>query len=146
MAPPGAELGVPIVFSDAKCRYRRSPMSALGQKLTSIRFGTRGRQHIVRRHRTADALQVELTHRFDCHGLLNRLPNAWANQDLTGLGFIAKSGRNVGYCSDRGIVEAALKSNRAERRKTMCYAYPESQVVTKITPFLNHSSDCSAHI
>ena len=101
-------------------------MSALGQKLTSIRFGTRGRQHIVRRHRTADALQVELTHRFDCHGLLNRLPNAWANEDLTGLGFIAKPGGDIGYCSDRRIVEATLKSDRAERRKTVSYPDPEA--------------------
>jgi hypothetical protein len=39
---------------------------------------------------------------------------------LTGLGFIAKSGGDIGY-SDRGIVEAALKANRAERRKTMLF-------------------------
>src|SRR5262249_47671454 len=103
------------------------------------------RQHIARRHRTADALQAELAHRFDRHGLLNRLPNACANQDLTGLGFIAESGGNIGYCSDRRIVEAALKSNRAERRKTMCYPNPEAKVVTKITPSLDQCSDCHAH-
>src|SRR5262249_9387069 len=104
------------------------------------------RQHIVSRHRTTDALERELADRFHRYGLLNRLPNARADQDLTGLGFIAKSGGDIGYCSDCGIIETALKSNRAERRKTMCYADPEAKVVTKITPFLNHSSDCGAHI
>jgi hypothetical protein len=65
---------------------------------------------------------------------------------LTGLSFIAQSGGDIGYCSNRGIVEAALKSNRAERRKTVCYPDPEAKVVTEIAPFLNHSPDFSAHI
>ncbi|MFZ2080264.1 MAG: hypothetical protein WAV38_27170 [Xanthobacteraceae bacterium] len=48
---------------------------------------------------------------FDRYGLFNRLPN------------------------DGGIVEAPFKSNRAERRKTMCYPNPKAEVVTEIAPF-----------
>ncbi|MGA8699669.1 MAG: hypothetical protein WB689_38760 [Xanthobacteraceae bacterium] len=72
---------------------------------------------------------------FDRYGLFNRLPNARVDQDLTRLGFIAKAGGDIGYCSDGGIVEAPFKSNRAERRKTMCYPNPKAEVVTEIAPF-----------
>src|SRR5262249_54101940 len=98
------------------------------------------------RHRTANALEREFADRFYRYGLVNRQPNAGADQDLTGLGFIAKSGSDIGYCSDCGIVEAALKSNRAARRKRMCYSDPETKVVTKRAPFLNDPIDCFAHV
>jgi hypothetical protein len=33
-----------------------------------------------------------------------------------------------------------------ERGKPVCNVDAETNVVTKIAPFLNHSSDCGAHI
>src|SRR5262249_28964376 len=124
----------------------RSGMSALCQKRTSVGFGRQGLYDVVRHHWAANALECKLTDWFDRYGLFNRLPNARADQNLTGLGFIAKAGGDIGYCSDRGIVEATLKSNRAEGCKTMCYPDPEAKVVTKIAPFLDHRSDCNAHV
>src|SRR5262249_20094872 len=121
-------------------------MSALCQKRTLVRFGRQRLQDVVRHYRAANALERKLADRLDRYGLLDGLPNARANENLSWLGFFAKPGGDIGYRSDRGIVVATLKSNRAQRRKTMCYADPEAKVMAKIAPFLNHSTDCGAHI
>ena len=116
------------------------------RKRSLVRFGSGRREHIVSRHRTSNTLERKLADRFDGYGLVNRLPHARADEDLTGLGFIAKAGGDIGHSANRCIIETALKPNRAECRKTMCYTDPEAKVVTKIAPFLNHCSDCGAHI
>ena len=46
---------------------------------------------IVSRHRAANALERKLADRLDRYGLLDSLPNARADENLTGLGFIAKA-------------------------------------------------------
>src|SRR5262249_14330624 len=102
--------------------------------------------NVVRHHGAANALERKFADRFDRYGLVNRQPNARADEDLTRLGFIAKPRGDIGYCSDSGVVEPAFKANRSERCKTMCYPDTEAKVVTKIAPCLNHSSDCGAHI
>jgi hypothetical protein len=47
------------------------------------------------RHRTPDALEVELTHRFDGHSFIDSQQNTAADQDLAGLSFVAKPGRDI---------------------------------------------------
>ena len=94
-------------------------MSALCHKRTSVRFGNRGSQHIVRRRRTADALEVELTHEFDGHGFIDRQHDTGANQDLTWLGFIAKPGSDIRDRANRGLVEPSFKPNSAKGGKSM---------------------------
>src|SRR6516164_3088522 len=121
-------------------------MSALCQKRTSARFGRRGSQHIVRRHRTADALEVELTHEFDGDGFIDRQHDTGANQDLTWLGFIAKPGSDIRNRANRGVVEPSFESNSAKGRESMRYADPKAKIVTEQTPFLNHCSDSGSHI
>src|SRR6516165_7014963 len=113
-------------------------------KRTSVRRSG-GREHIVRHHRTANALECKLADRFDRYGLINRLPNARADEDLTWLSFIAKPRCDVRDSANGGIIPATFKSNGAERCKAMCDANPEAKVMAKVPPLLNQSADCCAH-
>ncbi len=49
-------------------------------------------KYIVSRYGTTDALECKLTYWVDGYGILDRHQDARANQDLTGLGFVAKAG------------------------------------------------------
>src|SRR4029077_8553112 len=100
----------------------------------------------VSHYRAANTLQRKLADGLDRYRFLDGLPHSRADEDLTGLGFIAKPGRDIGHCPNRGIIEAAFKSDRAERRKAMRDADPEAKVVTKVAPFFDQSADCRAHI
>ena len=51
--------------------------------------------------------------------ILDRHQDPRANQDLPGLGFVAKPRSDIGYRSDGGIVEASLKADSAERGKSV---------------------------
>jgi hypothetical protein len=46
--------------------------------------------HIVRRQGPPDPLQLELAHGLDLHGILDLRQHPRADEDLTGLGLIAK--------------------------------------------------------
>ena len=48
-----------------------------------------GSNHIVRRQRPPDPLQLELTDWLDLHGVLDLRQHSRADEDLTRLGFIA---------------------------------------------------------
>ena len=67
-----------------------------------------GADHIVRRQRPPDPLQLELTDRLDLHGVLDLHKNSRADEDLSWLGFIAEARGHVRYRPDGGIVEAPL--------------------------------------
>ena len=68
-----------------------------------------GGENIVGRYGSADALEFKLPNRLDCHSIFDRHQDTRANQNLTGLGFVAQPGCNVGYRPDRGIIEPALE-------------------------------------
>src|SRR5262252_3638722 len=72
---------------------------------------------IVSHHGAANPFERKLADRFNPHSLVNRQQNAWADENLTGLGFIAKSRGDVRHCPNRGIVEATLETDRAECRE-----------------------------
>ena len=75
----------------------------------------RGRDHVVRRQRSSDPLQLELTDWFDLHGVLDLHQHARADEDLPRLGLVAKARGDVGNRSDGSIVEPALEADGAER-------------------------------
>src|SRR5215831_10045939 len=52
--------------------------------------------HIIRRQRPPDPLQLELADRLDLHGVLDLRQHASTNKDLSGLGFIAKPRGDIG--------------------------------------------------
>src|SRR5262249_25697399 len=121
-------------------------MSALCQKRTSVRFEWYGLYDIVSHHRAANTLQHKLADGLDRYDLLDGLPNSRADEDLTGLSFIAKSRGHVGYCSDRRVIPATLKSDGSKRCKSMRDADPKAKIVTEQAPFLDHCSNSGSHI
>ena len=90
--------------------------------------------HIVRRQRPPDPLQLELTDRLDLHCILNFHEHARTDENLTRLGFVAKPGGDVRYRADGGIVEASFKADGAERGKAVRNPDAEANVVLEPTP------------
>ena len=88
-----------------------------------------GRKHVVSRQRTPDPLERELTHRLDCHGILDCHQYARTDEDLPWLGFVAKPRGHVGHRPDGGIIEAPLESDSPERSKAVCDADAEANFV-----------------
>src|SRR4029077_13195303 len=74
----------------------------------------------------------------------NSLPDP--DKDLTGLGFVAKTGRDIRNRPDGSIVSPAFKSDSSQRSEAMRDANTEAKVVTKLAPFLDQSADYPAHI
>ena len=62
---------------------------------------------------SADALKFKLPNCLDRDGILDRHQDAWANQNLTGFGFVAEPRSDVGHRSYGGIVKAPLEANGA---------------------------------
>ena len=94
-----------------------------------VRLLRRGSDHIVRRQRPPDPLQLELAHRLDLHGVLDLHQHPRTDEDLSRLGLIAKARGDVGYRPDSGIVEASLEADCAERGKSVRDADTEANVV-----------------
>ena len=90
--------------------------------------------HIVRRQRPPDPLQLELTDWLDLHGVLDLRQHSRADEDLPRLGFIAEPRGDVGHRPDGGIVEASLEADRAERSEAVRNADAEANLVPEATP------------
>src|SRR4029077_13652072 len=95
-----------------------------------------GGENIVRRQRTPNPLECELTHRLNRYRILDRHENARTDQDLTGLSLVAKTRSDVGYRSDSGIVEPSFKSDSAKRCVSVRYTDAEANIVAQLTPLL----------
>src|SRR5215467_933860 len=104
-----------------------------------------GFKDVVGHHRTANALERELTHRLDGHSILDLREHPRTNQDLPGFCFIAEPRSNVGYGADGGIIEASLKTDGAERGKPVCNADAETNVVPPPMPSLSQCSNSVTH-
>ena len=91
------------------------------------------------RQRPPDTLERELPNRLDCHGILNSHQHAGTNEDLPWFGFIAKPRGDIGDRADRGIVEASLKADGAERGKSVGDADAEANLVSQPTPLLGQA-------
>ena len=85
-------------------------------------------ENIVRRQRTPNPLECELTHRLNRYGIFNCHENARTDQDLTGLSLVAKTRGDVGDRANRGVVEAPFKSDSAERRISMLYTDAKADI------------------
>ena len=92
--------------------------------------------HIIRRQRPPDPLQLELTDRLDAHGVLDLHQHSRADEDLPRLGFIAQPRGDVGYRADSGIIEASLEADGAERGEAVRNADAEANLVAPATPRL----------
>jgi hypothetical protein len=103
------------------------------------------RNDVVRRQRPPDPLQLELTDRLDLHGILDLHQHARANENLTGLGLVAKPRGDVRHRANGGVVEPSLEADGAERSETVRYADAEANLVPPATPRLGQRSDGLAH-
>jgi hypothetical protein len=74
-----------------------------------------GGDNIVGGDGSANALEFKLPNRLDNDGVFDRHQNTRANQNLTGLGFVAKPGCDIGHRPDGGIIEPSFEANGAER-------------------------------
>ena len=92
-----------------------------------------GSEYVVSRQGTADALKRKFAYWLDGHGIFDRHEDARTNQNLTGLGFVAKPGCDIGYRPDRGIVEASLEADGAQGGKSVGDADAEANVVSQPT-------------
>src|SRR5580704_13595412 len=102
-------------------------------------------KHIISRKWPPDPLQLELTDRLDLHGVLDLRQHSRADEDLTRLGFVAKTGGHVRHRADGGIIEAPLITNRAERGKAVRYTDAEAKVMSPLPPLFRQVSDCITH-
>jgi hypothetical protein len=60
----------------------------------------KGGNNIVGGYGSANSLEFKLANWLDLHGILDSHQHTRANQDLTGLGFVAEPRSDVGDCSD----------------------------------------------
>src|SRR5262249_44807485 len=106
-----------ITFGIATCRC---PLWANSGHLCSrVNLWRYGGKYIVGRQGATNPLKRKIANCFDVDGIFNRHQNTRTNQDLSGLGFVAKTRRDIGYRSDCGVIEASLKANCAERSKSV---------------------------
>ena len=104
-----------------------------------------GGNDVVGCHGSADALKFKLANCLDRDGVLDRHQHARANQNLTGLGFVAESRSDVGHSPDGGVVKTSLKADRPKRGISVRYANAEADLVTQLTPFFSQCADRHAH-
>ena len=91
-------------------------------------------------------LSVKLTHRLDRYGILDRHENARTDQDLTGLGFVAKPRGDVGDRPNGGVVESSFKADGAERRISVRYADAEADIVAQLDAISPSSAPIASRI
>jgi hypothetical protein len=92
-----------------------------------------------------EALECKIANWFDGHGIFDRHHDPRTNQDLSGLGFIAKPRCDIGYRSDGGIIETSLKANGAERRESVRYTDAKTNLMPQPMPFLNQRANRRTH-
>ena len=102
-----------------------------------LNFCRYGGEYVVRRQGPTDAFELKLTNWLDAYCILDRHQNPRANQDLSGLRFIAKPRRDIGHCSNGGIIETPLIANGTERRKSVRDTDAKAKLMSQPTPFLS---------
>src|SRR5262245_58768320 len=123
-----------ITFGIATCRC---PLWANSGHLCSrVNLWRYGGKYIVGRHGATDALKHKIANWFDGHRIFDRHQNTRTNQDLSGLGFVAKTRCDIGYRSDCGVIEASLKANCAERSKSVRDTNAKAKLMSQPPPFL----------
>src|SRR5215510_10628320 len=105
-----------------------------------------GGENVVGRQGPTDAFGLKFANRFDAYGILHRHQDPRTNEDLPGLGFVAKPRRDIGYRSDGGVIETSLKTNGAERRKSVRDTDAKAKLMPQPTPFLSQRFNRHAHL
>src|SRR5215467_581932 len=72
-------------------------------------------QNLGGEHGMIESLQIEIVDRLALDPLLDHAVDAAAHHDLAGLGLVAQARGEVGDAADRGIFQALLKTDLAER-------------------------------
>ena len=97
--------------------------------------------HIVRRQRPPDPLQLELTDWLDLHGVLDLCQHPRTDENLPRLGLIAQTRGNIRHGPDGGIIKSALETDGAERGKAVRNADAKPNVMPPPTPRFRQGSD-----
>ena len=98
-----------------------------------------GTDHIIRRERPPDPLQLELADWLDLHGVFDLRQHSRADEDLPRLGLVAEARGDIGHCADGGIVEASFKADGAERSEAVRDADAKANVMAKGQFSINHA-------
>jgi hypothetical protein len=102
------------------------------------------RNHIVRRQRPPDPLQLELADWLDLDGLLDCHQHTRADKDLSWLGFVAQSRGDVRNGPNGSVVEPALEADGAEGGEAVRDADAEFRELMRICPGLASSQSREA--
>src|SRR4029077_2853612 len=89
-----------------------------------------GGENVVGDYRSTNALEFKLANCLDGDGVLDRHQHTRADQNLTGLGFVAEPGCDIGHCSNGGIVESPLEADGAQGRISVRYANTKADLVS----------------
>jgi hypothetical protein len=112
----------------------RFGLMAIGLLVRLLEFVSRCGDHIIRRQRPPDPLQLELADRLDLYGIFDLRQHSRADEDLPWFGLVAEPGGDVRYGPDGRIVEASFKPDGAERGKSVRNPDAEANVVSQVTP------------
>ena len=87
-----------------------------------------GGKDVVSRDGSTNALEFKLPNWLDGDGVFDRHQYARANQNLTGLSFVAQPGCDIGHRPDGGVVEASFEADGAKSGMSMRDAHAEAEV------------------
>jgi hypothetical protein len=93
----------------------RFGLMAIGLLVRLLEFVSRCGDHIIRRQRPPDPLQLGIADRLDLYGIFDLRQHSRADEDLPWFGLVAEPGGDVRYGPDGRIVEASFKPDGAER-------------------------------
>ena len=93
-----------------------------------------GADHIVRRQRPPDPLQLELANWLDLDAVLNLRQHTRTDEDLSWLGLVAKARGYIGHCADSSVVKSALEADGPERSEAVRNPDAEANLVPEPTP------------
>ena len=83
---------------------------AIGLFMPLLKLVSRCADHVIRRRRPPDPLQLELADWLDLYGVLNLHQYSRADEDLSGVGLVAQPRSDVGYRANGGVVETVPRS------------------------------------
>src|SRR5580704_12075285 len=86
------------------------------------------------RRRPDHSAQLSLAEVLDFRDVADRRSQSAAHQDLAVRRLGAEAGRQIDDRADRGVVEAILEADAAQRGVTLRHAYPEAEAMAPLAP------------
>ena len=113
-----------VTASDAKISDRRSevncPLTFEARPYLQVsRTWGQGGDNIVGGDGSPNALEFKFPNRLDGDGVFDRHEDTRADQNLTGFGFVAQPGCDIGHRPNGGIVESTLEPDGPQRSKAV---------------------------